>query len=241
MAEDRQETKMKVPRHLGIIPDGNRRWAKSRGLPAFKGHEAGAKIFREILRWCEELKIRMLTIYSLSTDNLLRPKEEVDFLMKLFERELKGLLKDKEVHEKKVRVRVIGNKELLSKKLQGIIEQLETATKEYSEYFLNFAMAYGGRQEILHAAKKISQLVKDGKLNIEAIDERKFSENLYAELPDVDLLIRTSEQRLSGFLPWQSVYSEIVFLKDKMFPELTKEDFVKVIKEYGIRERRFGK
>ncbi len=229
----------KVPSHLGIIPDGNRRWAKARGLMPWMGHEEGAKRFREILRWCEELGIRMLTIYSLSTDNLSRSKEEVDFLMKLFKRELEALLKNKEVHEKKVRVRVIGNKKLLGKELQDTIEKTENATREYSEYFLNFAMAYGGRAEILDATRRIAQLVKENKIKIEGIDEKIFSKELYAELPDVDLIIRTSEQRLSGFLPWQSTFAELIFLP-KFFPDLTKEDFLNAIQEYSIRERRFG-
>lgn len=232
---------LNVPRHLGIIPDGNRRWAKAHGLIPWIGHEEGAKRFREILRWCEELGIRMLTIYSLSTDNLSRSREEVHFLMKLFKRELEELLKNKEVHEKKVRVRIVGNKKLLSEDLQETIEKIENATKGYSGYFLNFAMAYGGREEILNATKKIARLVKEGKMSIEQINESNFSQNLYADLPDVDLIIRTSEQRTSGFLPWQSTYSEIIFLKDVLFPALNKEEFFKAIEDFSNRERRFGK
>jgi tritrans,polycis-undecaprenyl-diphosphate synthase [geranylgeranyl-diphosphate specific] len=231
-----------VPRHLGIIPDGNRRWAKARALQPWKGHEEGRKKFEEILKWCEELGIRMVTFYTVSSENLSRPKEEVDFLMNLLKVQIKKMLEeDSDVHKKRVRVRIIGDKSLLDNDLQQLIGEIETATKNYSDYYLNLAIAYGGRAEILDATKRIAQRVKDGKMNIDEINEKTFSESLYAELPDVDLIIRTSEQRTSGFLTWQSTYSEIVFLPDMLFPDLKKEDFVKAIEEFSSRERRFGK
>jgi tritrans,polycis-undecaprenyl-diphosphate synthase [geranylgeranyl-diphosphate specific] len=231
-----------VPRHLGIIPDGNRRWAKARALQPWKGHEEGRKKFEEILKWCEELGIRMVTFYTVSSENLSRPKEEVDFLMNLLKVQIKKMLEeDSDVHKKRVRVRIIGDKSLLDNDLQQLIGEIETATKNYSDYYLNLAIAYGGRAEILDATKRIAQRVKDGKMNIDEINEKTFSESLYAELPDVDLIIRTSEQRTSGFLTWQSTYSEIVFLPDMLFPDLKKEDFVKAIEEFSSREKRFGK
>lgn len=241
MAEEKQGKQMNVPLHLGIIPDGNRRWAKAKGLPAFRGHEAGLNKFEEILEWCRELGIRMVTLYTLSTENLSRSKNEVKFLMKIIKDTLLRFTKDKKVHQEKVKVNVLGNLDLLPQDVKKAAIQAMEATKGYGAYTLNLAIAYGGRQEIVNAAKEIAKLVKAERLDIENIDENILSQNLYAKLPDVDLLIRTSEQRLSGFLPWQSTYAEIIFLKDKMFPELTKEDFVKIIKEYGNRERRFGK
>lgn len=236
-----EEKHLKVPVHLGIIPDGNRRWAKARGLPSFKGHEAGLNKFKEILNWCRELGIKTVTLYTFSAENFSRSAEEVRFLMKIIKDTLIKFAKSKEVHEDKVRLNVLGNLELLPADVRKAAEKAIESTKSYTNYNLNLAVAYGGRQEILHAAKKIAELVKKGEMESEDINEEIFSKNLYAELPDVDLIIRTSEQRTSNFLPWQSVYSEIVFLKDKMFPELTKEDFVRVIEEYGNRERRFGK
>jgi len=233
---------LRVPGHLGIIPDGNRRWARARVLHPWKGHEEGLRKFEEILKWCEEMGIRMVTIYTVSAENLSRPKEEVDFLMNLLKGQINKMLKeDSDVHKKRVRVRIIGDKSLLDNNLQQIIGKIETATKDYSDYYLNLAIAYGGRAEILDATKRIAQRVKDGKMNIDEITEKTFSESLYAELPDVDLIIRTSEQRTSGFLTWQSAYSEIVFLPDMLFPDLKKEDFVKAIEEFSSRERRFGR
>lgn len=232
---------LNVPRHLGIIPDGNRRWAKARGLPAFKGHEEGLKKFEQILDWCQELGIKMVTLYTLSQENLSRSKDEVDFLLKLIKKHLQKFTKDEKVHKNKVRLRVIGDLESLPKDVIDSAKEAMEATKNYSNYFLNLAVAYGGRAEIVDAAKKIAIQAKENKINIDDINEQIFSKQLYADLPDVDLIIRTSEQRISGFLPWQSTYAELIFLPDKMFPELTKEDFVKAIEHFSSRERRFGK
>lgn len=233
---------MIVPKHLGIIPDGNRRWAKARALKPWKGHKEGRDKFEEILDWCEELGIKMVSIYTISIENLSRPKEEVDFLLNLLKEKLKEMLeKDSKVNQKKVCVRILGNISLLDKELQDLAMKLENATKNYSGFYLNLAIAYGGRTEIIDAVKKTAKLVKEGKINLEKIDENFFSKQLYAELPDVDLIIRTSEQRTSGFLTWQSTYSEMIFMPEKLFPELTKEDFLKAIEEFSRRQRRFGK
>ncbi len=232
---------LNVPHHLGIIPDGNRRWAKRRGLPPFKGHEEGLKKFEQILDWCRELGIKMVTLYTLSLENLSRSKEEVNFLFKLIKHHLLRFAKDEKVHKNKVRLRVIGNLELLPGDVRDAANEAMEATKNYSNYFLNLAVAYGGREEIVNAVKRIAMQAKENKINIQDINEQTFSKQLYADLPDVDLIIRTSEQRISGFLPWQSTYAELIFLPDKMFPELTKEDFVKAIEQFSNRERRFGK
>lgn len=232
---------LNIPRHLGIIPDGNRRWAKKKGLPAFKGHEAGLKKFEQILDWCKELGIKMVTLYTLSQENLSRSKEEVDFLLKLIKHHLLRFAKDEKVHKDKVRLGVIGNLESLPGDVRDAAKKAMEATKDYSNYFLNLAIAYSGREEIVDAAKKIAKQAKENKININDINEQTFSKQLYADLPNVDLVIRTSEQRISGFLPWQSTYAELIFLPDKMFPELTKDDFFKAIEQFSNRERRFGK
>ncbi len=233
---------LKIPRHVGIIPDGNRRWAKARMLEPWKGHEEGRKKFEEILEWCEELGIKTITLFSLSTENLSRPKQEVDFLLNLIKEEIKKMLKeDSDVHKKQVRVRVIGDRALLDSELKQLIGDIEDSTKDYSQYSLNLAIAYGGRAEIIATTKKIAGLVKEGSIDVSDINEDLFSHSLYAELPDVDLIIRTSEQRTSGFLPWQSTYAELVFMPDTLFPDLTKEDFIMAIREFTDRERRYGK
>jgi undecaprenyl diphosphate synthase len=226
----------KIPRHLGIIMDGNRRWAKARGLPPFKGHEAGYKKIKieEVLRWCKEAGIEVLTLFAFSTENWQRAKKEVDFLMKLF---LRALTKDiKKLHENNVRVRVIGRREGLPEKLREAIEKSEELTKNNAGGTLNLAINYGGRPELVDAFKKILANPP------EEITEETISANLYtAGLPDPDLIIRTSgEQRLSGFLTWQSAYSELLFIEHH-WPEFSKEDFDDALADFANRQRRFGK
>jgi len=220
--------------HLGIIMDGNRRWAKARGLPPFEGHRAGYKKVEEVLRWCKEAGIKILTLFAFSTENWQRSKEEVNFLMKLF---FQALSKDvKKLHENNVRVRVIGRREGLSKKLQEAIEKAEKLTENNTGVILNLAINYGGRAELVDAFKKmIANPQKE-------ITEETISQNLYTVgLPDPDLIIRTSgEQRLSGFLTWQSVYSELLFI-NRYWPEFSKEDFEMVLAEFANRQRRYGK
>lgn len=230
---------LNIPKHLGIIPDGNRRWAKQRLIKPWEGHKKGLGKFREILDWCQELGIKMVTLYTFSMENFSRSKDEVDFLMEIIRGELKKMAKDEKVHKERVRIKVIGRTELLPKKLQQAIQKVEDATAHYNNYQLNLAIAYGGREEIVDATKKIAQKVKEGKIGISEIDENTISQNIYSPMPDVDLVIRTAENRLSGFLPWQSTYAELIFLP-KFFPDLTKEDFFKAIEEYSCRERRFG-
>lgn len=220
--------------HLGIIMDGNRRWAKARGLPPFEGHRAGYKKIEDVLRWCKEAGIEILTLFAFSTENWQRAKKEVDFLMKLFHH---ALSKDiKKLHENNVRVKVIGRREGLPKKLQEAIEKAEKLTENNSGGILNLAINYGGRPELVDAFKKmIANPPKE-------ITEEIISQNLYtAGLPDPDLIIRTSgEQRLSGFLTWQSTYSELLFINHH-WPEFSKEDFDAAFNEFANRQRRFGK
>ncbi|MBI4149835.1 di-trans,poly-cis-decaprenylcistransferase [Candidatus Woesearchaeota archaeon] len=231
---------MNIPQHIGIILDGNRRWAKAQGLPAFKGHQEGAENCKRLLGWCKELGIKGLSLYCFSMENFKRSKAEVAFLMKLFERFFDIIIKSKEIKQDKVHVKVLGRKHLFPKSLQKKIAKAEEATRNYAGYQLNLCMAYGGRQEIVDAVKRIGEAVQLGDLDHNEIDEKTIAERLYTS-SEPELIIRTSgEQRTSNFLIWQAVYSEWVFYT-KPWPAFTKEDLIACIKEYNARERRFGK
>ena len=213
--------------------DGNRRWATTRRLPSFEGHRAGYKKIEDVLRWCRDAGIKILTLYAFSTENWQRSKKEVDFLMKLF---YLALTKDiKKLHKNKVCVRVIGREEGLSKKLQQAIKKAEALTKNNTAVILNLAINYGGRLELVDAFNKIL------KNPPKEITEDLISQNIYtADLPDPDLIIRTSgERRLSEFLTWQSAYSEFYFIK-RHWPEFSKEDFDDALNDFANRQRRFG-
>ncbi|MEK6827219.1 MAG: polyprenyl diphosphate synthase, partial [Nanoarchaeota archaeon] len=199
----------------------------------WKGHEAGAKKVEELLDWCAELKIKQITLYCFSIENFNRSEKEIKFLMSLFKKEFEKLRKDKRLKEDRIKIKVFGEKERLDKEFQELIQKIEDETKNYNNYQINFALAYGGRQEILSAVEKIVREKKE-------ITEENFQNSLWlTESPD--LIIRTGgEKRTSNFLPWQSVYSEWIFL-DKMWPEFTKQDLKIAIKEFQNRERRFGK
>jgi tritrans,polycis-undecaprenyl-diphosphate synthase [geranylgeranyl-diphosphate specific] len=219
--------------HIGIVLDGNRRFAKKLMKQPWKGHEEGAKRVEELLDWCKELRIKELTLYCFSLENFNRAKEEVDFLMKLFKKEFERLEKDKRIEENKVRIRFIGQKELLNKELQDLTKRIEEKTKNNKDYTINFAIAYGGRQEIIDAVKKLIECKKE-------VNETNFKQCLSLK-NEPDLIIRTGgEIRTSNFLPWQSVYSEWIFV-DKMWPEFTKQDLVNAIEEFNRRQRRFGR
>lgn len=235
-----QPTTSLVPRHLGIILDGNRRFAKRLMLKPWKGHEWGAKKVEQLLEWCREYDIKELTLYAFSYENFDRPKEEFDYLMDLFYKEFDRLCEDKRVHEHQIRINMIGRIWMFPKNVQERMYKIMELTKNYNRYIINFAMAYGGREEVVDAAKKVAELVKGGKLQVEDINEEVFAQGLYMK-DEPDLIIRTSESRLSGFLPWQSTYSEIIFLPDVLWPEFDKKDFVACINEYQKRKRRFGK
>ena len=230
----------KVPKHLGVIIDGNRRFSKRLMLKPWMGHEWGARKVEELLEWCKELNIKELTIYAFSIENFDRPKKEFNFLMNIFRKEFKNLLTDKKIDENKIKVNFIGRIYMFPKDIQFLMKENMERSKGYNKFIINFAMAYGGRAEIIDATKKIAEQVKKGKLNIEEINEEVFKKNLYLE-SEPDLIIRTSEKRLSGFLLWQGAYAEIEFLPNKLWPEFEKEDFIKCIEEYSKRERRFGK
>ncbi|MBI2105337.1 di-trans,poly-cis-decaprenylcistransferase [Candidatus Woesearchaeota archaeon] len=230
----------KVPKHIGIILDGNRRFAKRLMLKPFKGHEWGYKKVKNLFEWCKEYKINELTLYAFSIENFNRPKEEFEFLMKLFENAFAEAKNDKKIHEDKVRINFIGRIYMFPEKVQKAMHKLMESTKDYSNFIVNFAMAYGGRAEIIDATKKIAQQIKEGELNIDEINERVFSKNIYLE-SEPDLIIRTSERRLSGFLLWQGSYAEIQFLPEVLWPEFSKEHFVKCLEDYSNRNRRFGK
>lgn len=223
----------KVPYHLGIIMDGNRRWAKERGLPSFEGHRKGAEKVKQIARHCKARGIKVLTLYAFSTENWDRQKEEVDFLLKLGSYFLDKEIK--ELHREGARLLVIGQKERLPASLRKKIEKAENLTKGNRDLTLVFAISYGGRTEIVEAVKNIIG-------NGASITEEAISENLYtAGLPDPDLIIRTSgEMRTSGFLLWQSAYSEWYFCQ-KHWPEFSEIDLDEALNEYAKRQRRFGK
>jgi len=232
------------PAHIGIILDGNRRWARNRSLDPSMGHYYGADKTEEVLRWCLDLGIKTITLYVFSTENFNRPKREVERLMELFEERLQRLKESRDIHEHKVRVKVIGRINLLPRRLQRIIKEIEAMTNDYDEHFLNLAIAYGGRAEIIDAAKKLVEKVLNGELSIENIDEETFARNLYtSHLPkqDPDLIIRTSgEERLSGFLLYQSAYSELCFI-DVYWPEFRRIDLLRAIRTFQSRKRRFGR
>lgn len=232
-----------MPEHIAIILDGNRRWASEKALNPWMGHHFGAERIRNLLDWCLELKVKSITLYAFSTENFQRPEPEIKEIMKITEEKLRELLADERIHKNRVRVKVIGRRNLLPSSLQQLINEVEDATKDYDDSFLNVALAYGGRAEIVDAAKKIAQKVENGELSPDVITERVFENHLYtAHLPkqDPDLIIRTSgEERLSGFLLWQSAYSELCFL-DVYWPGFRRIDLLRAVRTYQTRKRRFG-
>ncbi|AJG41279.1 UDP diphosphate synthase [Thermotoga sp. RQ7] len=228
---------MRIPQHVAIIMDGNGRWAKKRGLPRIKGHERGAHVLHNTVKWSLELGIKYLTAYSFSTENWKRPKEEVEFLMDLFvqmiDREMDLLRREK------VRVRILGRKEGLPESVLRKWNEVEEKTASFDRMTLVIAFNYGGRREILDAIEKILRDVEKEKKIV--LNEETFKNYLYLpDVPDPDLIIRTSgELRLSNFLIWQSAYSELYFTR-KLWPDFTKRDFLRAIESYSRRERRFG-
>lgn len=230
---------MEVPEHIAIIMDGNRRWAKKRGLPSASGHKAGYTAFRQCVESCLKYGVKILTVYAFSVENMKRTVEEVSLLMQLFEfyidKERKYLLKNG------VKFKILGDLSGLPKSLVASFRKAEEVTADCKEMTLNMAVNYGGRNEIVYAAKNIASQVQKGTLSPEQIDEALFASNLYtAGEKDPDLLIRTSgELRLSNFLLWQSAYTEFVFL-DLLWPDFDEAALVDAMKEYTTRIRRFG-
>ena len=232
------------PEHIAVILDGNRRWALKHSLNPWMGHKQGAEKVEELLDWCLEMGVKSVTLYAFSTENFRRSPKEVEEIMRIAEEKLRKLLTDKRIHENNVKVKIIGRKNLLPKSLRKLADEVEESTKNYNKHFLNIALAYGGRAEIVDAARKIAERVEKGEIGSKQIDEKLFEKFLYtSHLPkqDPDLIIRTSgEERLSGFLLWQSAYSELCFL-DIYWPEFRKIDLLRAIRTFQKRKRRFGK
>lgn len=231
------------PEHIAIILDGNRRWASEKALNPWFGHEKGAEKVDQLLDWCLKLGVKSITLYAFSTENFRRSKNEVEEIMRIAQEQFRKILTDERIHKNKIHVKVIGRLSLLPKDLQQLILDVEKATQGYDDHFLNLALAYGGRAEIVDAAKKIANKVHEGKLSPEEIDEQVFEKYLYTShmsKQDPDLIIRTSgEERLSGFLLWQSAYSELCFL-DAYWPGFRFIDLLRAVRTFQKRRRRFG-
>ena len=227
------------PAHIAIIMDGNGRWAKQRNLPRISGHKKGAEAVKEAIESCMENSVPYLTLYAFSSENWSRPADEVDGLMELLSYYIGKELK--QLNENDIRLNVIGDRSLLPEKINKKIEQAENLTKDNKALCLTIALSYGGRQEIVCAAKKIADSVIDGNLEINNIDEKIFEGFLYtSDIPSPDLLIRTSgEKRLSNFLLWQLAYTELFFI-DVLWPDFKKQHVVDAINEFTRRGRRYG-
>lgn len=228
-----------MPKHIAIILDGNRRWAKNKGLPVAMGHKEGAKTIEKIVRYANKIGIKYITVYAFSTENWKRTQEEVSTLMNLFQNYLDDY--SKRADSENIKVKIIGSRDGLSDKMKASIDKCMERTKNNTGTTFNIALNYGGRDEIVNAVKKICIKIKNNELNVEDINEELISSNLYTEgQPEPDLLIRTSgEIRLSNFLPWQLVYSEFLFV-EKNWPDFSEEDLDKAIEVYKNRNRKFG-
>lgn len=223
-----------APRHIAIILDGNRRFARKLGLQPWKGHQYGLRKLEELFGWCIELGVKELTLYCFSTENFKRAKKEIDYLFNLFWQEFAKINQGKGLFKDKVRVNIIGRLGMFSKRMRNAMLESVERTKNNKRLVVNFALAYGGRQEIVDAFKKIM------KSNAKNIDENTITQNLYLK-SEPDIVIRPGgEVRTSNFLTWQSVYSEWFFI-DKLWPEFTKNDLAQCIEEFSKRERRLGK
>ncbi len=231
-----------VPHHIAIIMDGNRRYARDLDLSPEAGHIIGRDKIEEILDWCFELNIKVVTVYAFSTENFKRSKKEVRTLMTLCRQELERALHDERIHKNQVKVQVLGHLESLPKDIQTTADALMKQTKNYKNFIFNIALAYGGREEIVQAIRKIAYDVKNGNLSIDDITKKTVSSYLYTNgLPDPDLILRTSgEERISNFLLWQLAYAELYF-SDVYWPAFQKRDFLNAIYTYQQRHRRYGK
>ena len=227
------------PKHIAIIMDGNRRWARNKGLPVALGHKEGAKTLEKIVRYAKNIGIKYITVYAFSTENWKRSEEEVSTLMNLMMNYLESY--SKRADSENIKVQILGNRQGLSDKMNDLIEKCMERTKDNTGITFNIALNYGGRDEILGAVKNIAEKIQNNEMKIEDITEKTISDNLYTKgQPDPDLLIRTSgEIRLSNFLPWQLVYSEFVFV-DKNWPDFSEKDLDEAIEEYQKRNRKFG-
>jgi len=231
-----------VPNHIGIITDGNRRFARYNNLSDEEGHIQGKKKLEEVLEWCMEIGVRNVTVYGFSTENFRRNPQEVEFLLRLINDALLDLMNDQRVFKNRIKVKIIGDPSRLPEYLRETIDKVEKTTEDFEKFRLNIAVGYGGREEIINAIKAILHDVEEKKINVDDLDEQLFRRYLYDKTsPDPDLILRTSgEERISNFLLWQSAYSELYF-SDVNWPELKKTDFLKAIISYQQRKRRFGK
>lgn len=229
---------LKIPAHIGIIMDGNGRWAKKRLLPREAGHKEGAKTLRRIVRYCSDIGVKYLTLYAFSTENWKRPQKEIDSIMKLLDEYLDEV---REYSSENVRVVFIGDKSMLSENLQKKMIALENDSKDYTKMTLYLAINYGGRAEITNACKQIAMKCQSGEITADDISDELLQSFLYTkESPDADLIIRPSgELRLSNFLTWQSAYSEFYY-SDVLWPDFTTDDLDSAIISFNNRDRRFG-
>jgi len=226
----------KIPYHLGIIIDGNRRWARERGLPVFEGHRRGYDKVKKLIDWCKNRGIKILTLFVFSTENWNRSKNEVNYLMRLLQKGLNNFKKNiKEINQQGIRIKMIGQKERIPENLRKTINEVEELTKNNNKMVVNFALSYGGRVELVEAIKKII----GKKIPPEKITEETIKENLWTS--DVDLIIRTGkEQRISNFLIWQAAYSELYF-PQKYWPDFTEKDLDQALLDFSQHQRRFGR
>lgn len=229
--------KVKIPYHLGIIMDGNRRWAKKNGLPVFEGHKKGLANLKKIAKYCRKKGVKILTVFAFSTENWNRSKEEVNYLIKLFSNALSSK-NIKELSKDNTRINILGKFEKFPKRIQKKIEKIQKTTQGNKNFILNIALSYGGRLEIVEAVKKIIRK----KISPENVNEDLISKNLWTEnMPSPDLIIRTGkEKRISNFLIWQGAYSELYFSK-KYWPEFSEKELEIAFADYAKRQRRFGK
>ncbi len=229
-----------VPQNLGIIMDGNGRWAKKRGLPRQAGHVTGAQVFRKITKYCQKCGVKYLTVYAFSTENWKRPQDEVDAIMNLLRQYLKESLAD--FQSENIRTRFIGDRTPLAPDILELMHEAEETTADKTGMTLNIALNYGGQQELTAAARELACRVAAGELSPEDITEQMLEQSLYtAEQPPVDLILRPSgEYRLSNFLIWQSAYAEFVFMDDILWPDFTEQDLERAFEEFARRNRRFG-
>ncbi len=229
-----------VPRHIGFILDGNRRFAKLKGLVPWRGHDYGRKTVHRLLDWCDEFGVKELTLYTFSMQNFARPAREVKKLMDLMENEFTNMLTDPRIMDKKIRVRIIGQKDLLPERVQKAVMKIEQATENHDNFTLNCCIAYGGKEEIFEAAKILAKKVANKVIDAKDLTLEMFESHLFLR-SQPDLIIRTGgEHRTSNFLSWQSGYSEWFFVK-KLLPEFGRQDLKKILTEYTKRDRRFGK
>lgn len=242
MAKDKRSegVNSKIPHHLGCILDGNRRLAKRLMLKPWEGHKLGAKKIKEFLEWCKEVGVKEVTLFAFSLDNFNRPKQEFDFLMNIFEKEFSNIKDDQSIYEDRVKINFIGRIEMFPEKVLKPMRELMERTKHHDRFIVNFAMAYGGRAEIVDAVNIMVRDVQEGKLKASEINEKRLNDYMYL-VRDCDMIIRTGgDRRLSGFLLWRGEYSELFFI-NKFWPEFEKEDFLECINEFKTKERRFGR